>query len=184
VRRLPHDDPLRPLLRYLLRAGEDAAVEEVLRVLLTLFVLGPLSDQDDERLPPPLEGLLAHVRRAWSPPAPTRPLPLAELAAGACVSPGYLSRLFRRHYGIGPVAAVELLRLARAATLLTRSNLSVAAIAEHGGFANPYHFSRRFHRVYGQPPGRYRRAPTRLAPTEPLPRAGLLPLAERIWRAA
>lgn len=183
VRRLPDDDPLRPLLRYLLKVGEDRSTGEVLRLLLTLFVRGPLPDRDDQRPPPPLEALLELVRRAWSPPAPTRPLPLRELAAGACVSPGYLSRLFRQHYGIGPVAAVELLRLARAATLLVRSNLSVAAVAHDCGFANPYHFSRRFHRVYGQPPGRYRRAPARLEPGEPLARAGLSPLADRIWRS-
>jgi AraC family transcriptional regulator len=59
---------------------------------------------------------------------------------------------------------------------------SVAAVARDCGFANPYHFSRRFHRVYGQPPGRYRRAPTRTEPNEPLARVGLTPLADRIWR--
>ncbi|HEX6677280.1 MAG TPA: helix-turn-helix domain-containing protein, partial [Actinomycetes bacterium] len=64
-----------------------------------------------------------------------------------------------------------------------RSNLSVAAVARDCGFANPYHFSRRFRRAYGQPPGRYRRAAARPEPSEPLARAGLLPLAERIWRA-
>jgi AraC family transcriptional regulator len=182
VRRLPDDDPLRPLLRYLLKVGEDRSTEEVLRLLLTLFVQGPLPDRDGERLPPHLDGLLAHVRRAWSPPAPTRPLSLQELAAAAHLSPGYLSRVFRHHYGIGPVAAVELLRLARAATLLTRSNLSVAAVAHDCGFANPYHLSRRFRRVYGQPPGRYRRAVVRLEPNEPLARVGVLALSERVWR--
>ncbi|HEX6675541.1 MAG TPA: helix-turn-helix transcriptional regulator [Actinomycetes bacterium] len=163
ARTLPADDPLRPLL--------------------TLFVLGPLPDRGGELAPPHLEPLLEYVRRAWSPPAPTRPLPLAELAAGACVSAGYLSRLFRQHYGVGPVAAFELLRLARAATLLARSNLSVAAVARDCGFANPYHFSRRFRRAYNQPPGRYRRAAARPERSEPLARAGLLPLADRIWRA-
>src|SRR5206468_6297763 len=127
--------------------------------------------------------LVAFVRRAWAPPAPTRPLSLQDLAAGACISTGYLSRVFRQHYGIGPVAAFELLRLARAATLLGRSNLSVAAVARDCGFANPFHFSRRFHRTYGQPPGRYRRAAARLEPGEPLARAGLLTLGDRIWRA-
>ena len=80
-------------------------------------------------LPPHLDALLGFVRRAWAPPAPTRRLTLQELAAGACVSSGYLSRVFRHHYGVGPVAAFELLRLGRAATLLTRSNLAVAAVA-------------------------------------------------------
>jgi AraC-like DNA-binding protein len=189
VRVLPDDDPLRPLLRYLLDLGEERSgdhrrtVGEVLQLLLTLFVLGPLPDPAGAPLPPHLATLLEYVRHAWSPPAPTRALSLRELAAGACVSAGYLSRVFRRHYGTGPVAAFELLRLARAATLLTRSNLSVAAVARDCGFANPYHFSRRFHRTYGQPPGRYRHATTRVEPSEPLARAGLLALGDRIWRA-
>jgi AraC family transcriptional regulator len=188
VRTLPDDDPLRPLLRYLLGLGEHRSgthqqtTQEVLRLLLTLFVQGPLPDHDQQRLPPHLDTLVAFVRRAWSPPAPTRPLSLQDLAAGACLSAGYLSRVFRRHYGIGPVAAFELLRLARAATLLVRSNLSVAAVAHDCGFANPYHFSRRFHRRYGQPPGRYRHAASRLQPAEPLAQAGLLALSDRIWR--
>jgi AraC family transcriptional regulator len=188
ARTLPDDDPLRPLLRYLLNLGEDRSgdhrrtVQEVLGLLLTLFVRGPLPDHDEQRLPPHLDTLLDAVRRAWSPPAPTRALSLQELAAGACISTGYLSRLFRQHHGIGPVAAFELLRLARAATLLTRSNLSVAAVAHDCGFANPYHFSRRFRRVYGQPPGRYRRAPTRPGPGEPLAGAGLRTLSDRIWQ--
>jgi hypothetical protein len=38
-------------------------------------------------------------------------------------------------------------------------------------------------RVYGQLPGRYRRASSRLAPAEPLARVGLLALSDRIWRA-
>jgi AraC family transcriptional regulator len=190
VRTLPDDDPLRPLLRYLLALGEDRSgdhrrtVREVLRLLLALFVEGPLPDRGGRPLPPHLDALLGFVRGAWSPPAPTRRLSLQELAAGACVSAGYLSRVFRRHYGMGPVAAFELLRLGRAATLLTRSNLAVAAVARDCGFANPYHFSRRFHRVYGQPPGRYRRAAARLEPGEPLARARLQVLGDRIWRAA
>jgi AraC family transcriptional regulator len=190
VRALPGDDPLRPLLRYLLDLSEDRSrdhrrtVEDVLRLLLVLFVEGPLPDPEGRPLPPHLDTLLGFVRRAWAPPAPTRRLSLQELADGACVSAGYLSRLFRQHYGIGPVAAFELLRLGRAATLLVRSNLPVAAVARACGFASPYHFSRRFHRAYGQPPGRYRRAAARPEPGEPLARAGLAALGDRLWRAA
>ena len=113
----------------------------------------------------------------------TAPLSLEDLAAGASISTGYLSRVFRRHYGIGPVAAFELLRLARAATLLVRGNLSVAAVANDCGFANPYHFSRRFHHRHGQPPGRYRHTPERRQPAEPLAQAGLLALNDHPWRA-
>ena len=191
VRALPDDDPLRPLLRYLLNVVQDrpgdrqSTVPEVLGLLLTVFVQGPLPGPDEQQLPPHLDRLVAVVRRAWSPPAPTWALSLQELAAGACISTGYLSRVFRQHLGIGgigPVAALELLRLARAATLLTRSNLSVAAVAHDCGFANPYHFSRRFRGAYGQPPGRYRRTLTRPAPSEALAQAGLLAFSEHIWQ--
>jgi AraC family transcriptional regulator len=78
VRTLPGDDPLRPLLRYLLDLGEDRArdqrltVEEVLRLLLTLFVLGPLPDRGGRApaRPEPNEplaraGLLPFGDRIW-----------------------------------------------------------------------------------------------------------------------
>jgi hypothetical protein len=43
--------------------------------------------------------------------------------------------------------------------------------------------SHRFHRVFGLPPGRYRRAAGRQEPTEPLAQAGLAALNDRVWRA-
>ena len=107
---------------------------------------------------------------------------LQELAAGACISTGYLSRLFASTWGSGRSRPWSCCAWPRAATLLTRSNLGVAAVAYDCGFANPYHFSRRFRGVYGQPPGRYRRTTTRPAPSEPLAQAGLLALSERIWQ--
>jgi hypothetical protein len=57
VRTLPDGDPLRPLLRYLLDLGENRSrdhqrtVQEVLLLLLTLFVLGPLPEPGGEPLP-------------------------------------------------------------------------------------------------------------------------------------
>jgi AraC family transcriptional regulator len=184
ARTLPDGDPLRPLLRYLLARGGSRPVDhDALRLLLILFVREPLGDPA-ARLPTShLDALADFVGGVWAPPAPTRRLSLDELAAGACLSPAYLSRLFRRQYGIGPVAAMELLRLARAATLLARSNLSVAEVAGSCGFANPYHFSRRFSRAYGQPPGRWRRSPARQEAGDPVARAGLLAVGDRIWRA-
>jgi transcriptional regulator GlxA family with amidase domain len=88
--------------------------------------------------------------------------------------------VFRAEYAVGPVAAVELVRLARAATLLQRSNLTVGAVATACGFANPFHFSRRFRATYGVPPRTYRRTQTADDPLAPVARAGLLALAHRL----
>jgi transcriptional regulator GlxA family with amidase domain len=113
--------------------------------------------------------LLEFVRRVWSPPAPpapTRPLSLQDLAAGTCISTGYLSRVFRQHYKIGPPAAFDLLRLARAATLRARSNLSAAAVAHHAALPTRTIFSRRFYRSHGQPLGLSARFVVRIAVCE------------------
>jgi len=80
------------------------------------------------------------------------------------------------------VTAFELLRLARAATLLSQSDLPVAAIARACGFADPGHFSHRFRKTYGAPPGRYRSSTTAPDPSAPLSTAGLLPLVARLLR--
>ena len=99
--------------------------------------------------------------------------------SAARVSPGHLARMFRQTFGLGPVGAVELIRLARAAILLQRSNLSVGAVSEVVGFANPFHFSRRFRAAYGTAPRTYRTARPQ-DPLDPVRRAGLLALAQRL----
>jgi AraC family transcriptional regulator len=169
-------DPLPALCRYLLRAGEQRTTQ-VLAWLLDLFVNGPVEEEQDD-LPAHVSRVVEHVREAWS-AGVARPLDLDELAAAARVSPGHLARLFRERYGRGPVGAVELIRLARAAVLLERSNLTVTAVSQACGFVNPFHFSRRFRAAYGAAPRDYRT----LRPTDPLEparRAGLAPIARRL----
>jgi AraC-like DNA-binding protein len=176
-------EPLAALCRYLLWLSSadsgtaSARTADVLAWLLDLFVNGPLGDEADA-LPEHVRRLGDHLHATWR-VGPARPLSLAELAAAAQVSPGHLARLFRQRFGTGPVAAVELIRLARAATLLQRSGLTVGAIAEACGFANPFHLSRRFRVAYGVPPRGYRASP-HLDPLEPVRRAGLLPLARQL----
>jgi len=182
IRRFTAGDPLDALCRYLLWLGGTNApgaaerIVDVLGWLLDLFVGGPFAADAGTALPEPLRQLVDHVRGAWR-EGRMRPLGVAEMAAAARVSPGHLARIFRQRFGTGPVAAVEAVRLARAATLLQRSNLSVGAIGEACGFANPFHFSRRFRATYGLPPRAYREARPD-EPLDPLRRAGLLALAQ------
>lgn len=181
IRRLTAGDPLDALCRYLLWLGGTNApgaaerTVDVLGWLLDLFVAGPFAADAGGALPAPLRQLVDHLRGAWR-DGRMRPLGMAELAAAADVSPGHLARIFRQRFGTGPVAAVETVRLARAATLLQRSNLSVGAIGEACGFANPFHFSRRFRAAYGLPPRAYREVRPE-EPLDPVRRAGLLALA-------
>ena len=85
----------------------------------------------------------------------------------------------RAELGCGPARALELVRLARSAATLQRSNASLAAVGAQHGFANAYHFSRRFSQAYRMPPGTFRALGLGPDPLEPVRRAGLLPFAAR-----
>lgn len=73
--------------------------------------------------------------------------------ASACyVDRAYLSRLFKRYAEETPLQLLTRLKMARAAELLGSGELLIKQVAEEIGFADPYHFSRVFKRVYSVPP--------------------------------
>lgn len=156
-------------------------IDHLVGVLLDVFVAGPVIEIEDA-LPAQLAVLVDGVRDAWGREG-VRIVTTDELAAAGNVSAGHLFRLFREHFGCGPARALELIRLSRAATALQRSNATIADIAHRSGFANPYHFSRRFASVYGMPPGAFRRQPDPGDPYEYVRRAGLLPIARALLSA-
>ena len=90
-----------------------------------------------------------HVRAA-DPPT------LEELASAVGMSPFALLRAFRAELGLPPHAYLNQLRVRRAKRLLDagRPPADVAALV---GFADQAHLSRHFKRIYGVPPGAYRR---------------------------
>ncbi|WP_198664461.1 helix-turn-helix transcriptional regulator [Jiangella endophytica] len=176
-------DPMGALCQYLLWLGascpprwrEQAA--ETLRLLVLTFLAPPPPSAADAsgELPGPVVAAMSAVRSAWS-DGVARPVGLDRLASAAGVSVSTLCRAFRRRFGLGPVAALERLRLARAEPLLWMSNLSLHAIAVQCGFADAYHFSRRFRAVYGVAPSAFRATPPQAAPPSPLIAPGLAAL--------
>jgi AraC family transcriptional regulator len=176
-------DPMGALCRYLLwlgtacPSGWRAQAEETLRLLLLTFVNGPgaADGHGPDALPRPVLAMMATVRERWS-DGIARPLPLPGLAADAGVSVSTLCRTFRRQFGMSPVAALERLRLARAEPLLWLSNLPLSAIAVQCGFADAYHFSRRFRATYGVAPSAFRATAPEAAPPSPVETGGLAAL--------
>ncbi len=176
-------DPMGALCQYLLWLGancppgwrEQAA--ETLRLLVLTFLAPPPASPGDASggLPEPVVAAMSAVRSAWS-DGVARPVGLERLAAAAGVSVSTLCRAFQRRFGLGPVAALERLRLARAEPLLWMSNLSLQAIAVQCGFADAYHLSRRFRAVYGVAPSAFRATPPQTAPPSPLVASGLAAL--------
>lgn len=171
-------DPMAALCQYLLTLGAarppgwERHAEETLRLLLRTFAYGPGPGTGAYALPEPLVAMMATVRDHWA-DGVARPLALERLARAAGVSESTLCRVCRRELGVSPVEGLERLRLARAEPLLWLSNLSLRAIAVQCGFADAYHFSRRFRAVYGMSPSAFRAASPESAPPSPIANGGL-----------
>ena len=125
-----------------------------------------------------MHAAISHLQSEWS-HLPLRRVGVAELAETAHVSRGYLNRLFRAEFGVSASAALERLRSSRAESLLTCTDLTIAAIARQSGYADVAHFSHRFSSIYGVPPTAYRAAATR-APSV-LDHPGVIRLSRLVW---
>ena len=84
------------------------------------------------------------------------PWSLDDLSARLNVGRFHLTRLFTRSLGVPPMRYLERLRARRAATLLSATESSVAAVGAAVGWPDPAHFSRRFRAVFGASPRAYR----------------------------
>jgi AraC-like DNA-binding protein len=186
VRSCPDADVVRPMFRHLLswrprhRSGtwdltdaETQLLDHVTRAVIWAYVLG--HDTTTEVLerspvPPAVERATALIRKRLDTDA-REPIELRELAKAGGVTPEHLCRLFRKHTGHSPAETIRLARLDRAAALLSRSNYTVAEVADLCGFASPFHFSRAFKHAYHQSPSDLR---TRIRQGETPPTPKLL----------
>lgn len=85
-----------------------------------------------------------------------RPISLPALADETATSPYHFLRTFRQVAGMTPYQYLLRTRLHRTAVRLRTSNDAISAIAFESGFNDLSTFNRRFRRVMGETPGRYR----------------------------
>lgn len=86
------------------------------------------------------------------------PTTLGNLAVASGYSAQHLNRLFNRVLGVTPIKLLTRMRMDAAGEALRGTGLTVAAVAESVGYADPYHFSRAFSGHFGQSPSAYRLA--------------------------
>lgn len=98
---------------------------------------------------------------------PAHPWTTAELARRAGVSRTTLAKRFTELVGDGPVAYLAEWRMTLAADLLTRPELTVAAVARRVGYADAFGFSAAFKRLRGESPTAFRRRGTATADAGP-----------------
>lgn len=86
-----------------------------------------------------------------------KPLNVEDLAAGAHMSAGHLSRQFKLAYGESPYSYLMTRRIERAMSLLRQDELSVTEICFEVGCSSLGTFTTRFTELVGMSPGAYRR---------------------------
>ncbi|MDD2213547.1 MAG: response regulator [Oscillospiraceae bacterium] len=90
----------------------------------------------------------------------------SELAQRFCVSPAYLSAMFKKRYDINISKYIIARRMAYAGRLLTDTELPVTRISGFCGFNHASYFMRQFKDFYQQTPNEYRAA-RRQKPEQP-----------------
>lgn len=79
------------------------------------------------------------------------------LAQLACVTPSYLSRLYKKHLGTSPMRYRNIVRIEKAKHLLLVKSASVEEIADVLGFADTKYFSQLFRGQTGLTPSQFRK---------------------------
>ncbi len=86
---------------------------------------------------------------------------VTDVARRCHVDQAYLARLFKRFAEETPLQLLTRLKMGKAAEMLGSRDRMVKEVAAEVGYADPYHFSRVFKRVYGIPPETFTQAASR-----------------------
>ena len=109
-----------------------------------------VSRADREKMQNLRHTVLSDPEKHWTVP---------QMASLASVSASHLHALYRAVFGTSPMRDLIEARIRYAQSLLlSGSDLPITEVAEHSGYADPYHFIRQFKRITGETPAAYRRA--------------------------
>lgn len=140
-------------VRPILHAQAEVRARHGPRERATAGAPGSVAARPPGITPPPLARLSAALMEKLD-----HPWTLDELARAAGVSRGHLIKLSREYWAATPMEKLWRTRVDHAALLLRDTGLSIGEVAYRTGFANPFHFSRRFSQAYGRNPRAWRAA--------------------------
>ena len=130
------------------RSREAFAMNALEQTLLWCDAACPHPSAVDPRVQTAMDFLCSHMGTEVS---------VQETAQAAGLSSSRLAHLFKAQAGVSPGQFVEARRMERARQLLSRTGLTVEAVAADVGYDNPFYFSLRFKKATGQAPTEFRR---------------------------
>ncbi len=137
---------LLPLIRHVLAQGPQAhllALGELTTLLTRLHSEGqPPSAESPSRLHSLLQQIQSSPERWWD---------CKAMAAYCHVSESQLRRIFKKETGVSPKLYLDQVKMKKACELL-KKGFGVANVADLLGYADPFHFSRRFKAIQGVSP--------------------------------
>ncbi|HKR07661.1 MAG TPA: AraC family transcriptional regulator, partial [Gemmatimonadaceae bacterium] len=86
------------------------------------------------------------------------PLAMNDIGLITGVHPVYAARIFRKFYGVAPIAYVRRCRIDWAISTLLETSLPISGIAIAAGFSDQSHFTRAFTRLTGRTPNTVRQS--------------------------
>jgi len=156
------DDESHPTLKTLLklvaqvwdRGTPSVTTAHALGVLVVseLAVVDQILPHNDPRLPVRLRKIVGRMLAD-----PSRVVSVADLAAFGGCSAATLTRMFRDHLHLSPMAWVQQIRIDAAKELLVTTSLPMSQIARRVGISDAYYFSRQFHQHTQMSPSAWRR---------------------------
>ncbi len=143
-------------------SGDEWSVRHVgiqLHALLALFYDSALRDSErgeDSPVRRRVRADVIHQTKFFMIQNYASEVTLEKLARRFGISTAYLSRLFRREFGVSFNRYLTTLRLEAAVALLHNTSLQIAEVAQRSGFSDSSYFIKVFHRYYGTTPRDYR----------------------------
>lgn len=135
--------------------GHISLCYKILDILSTYFLVRSTDrdvTEDQNKFEERIAQINNYIRANYN-----QPISLKDLAEKLYLSNGYLSRFFKRNYGMSFAEYLTNIRLFHAVDDLLYTNVSITKIAYDNGFANVAVFNKMFKKVYGETPSAARK---------------------------
>lgn len=143
---------LLPIIQLLQDPAVDAQIRaniELQKLLVDLYLERRIAHNDYPQVERLIREIKSHIDRWWT---------VSEMSELCNMSDDQLRRVFVATTGMKPKLYVDQLKLKKAAEMLTGTRLKVSEIAEQLGYVDQYHFSRRFKKLMGVSPAKFRQS--------------------------